>query len=307
MNEKKDITISLSTFFLIIAILIIGIMGVFIYNLNNEQKQANSKIEELNAEINNTQENVNNINTAVNETESVNEVNNSTEKDTKLDINSEQIQLLYKYIPAMNTNKIEVNAYQNKKVTKDSLSNKYLLGYAFSNLKLANSEKEKIDGMESDTEWYSFKASLLQNKAKQMYGTVIKNESFDIGYGEECNYANEKYTHSIGGTSAESLTNIRKIMTAYQENDTICIKDKYMVLIQKGEENTNILYKSSEQTDVIDSKVDVKQIMQQENESTIKQTSDNLVSKYQNNMKEYKHIFKKDANGNYYWYSTEPI
>ena len=79
MNEKKDITISLSTFFLIIAILIIGIMGVFIYNLDNEQKQANSKIEELNAEINNTQENVNNINTVVNETESVNEIKNSTE------------------------------------------------------------------------------------------------------------------------------------------------------------------------------------------------------------------------------------
>ena len=181
-------------------------MGVFIYNLDNEQKQANSKIEELNAEINNTQENVNNINTVVNETESVNEIKNSTEKDIKLDINSEQIQLLYKYIPAMNTNKIEVNAYQNKKVTKDSLSNKYLLGYAFSNFKLASSENE-----------------------------------------------------------------------------------------------------SSEQTDVIDSKVDVKQIMQQENENTIKQTSDNLVSKYQNNMKEYKHIFKKDVNGNYYWYSTEPI
>ena len=82
-------------------------MGVFIYNLDNEQKQANSKIEELNAEINNTQENVNNINTVVNETESVNEIKNSTEKDIKLDINSEQIQLLYKYIPAMNTNRSE--------------------------------------------------------------------------------------------------------------------------------------------------------------------------------------------------------
>ena len=172
MKGKKEITVSLSTFFLIIAIFIIGIMGVFIYNLDNEQKQANSKIEELNAEINNTQENVNNINTVVNETESVNEIKNSTEKDIKLDINSEQIQLLYKYIPAMNTNKIEVNAYQNKKINYIvKVKNKKKTMYVVCNKKL-----KKVDTFEGET----ISKKEVKNAFVQKY--QVNPTKVEIGY-----------------------------------------------------------------------------------------------------------------------------
>ena len=32
-----------------------------------------------------------------------------------------------------------------------------------------------------------------------------------------------------------------------------------------------------------------------------------ILSKYSKKAQQYKHTFKKDANGNYYWVSTEPI
>lgn len=37
------------------------------------------------------------------------------------------------------------------------------------------------------------------------------------------------------------------------------------------------------------------------------ESNDNILSKYENRMKRYKHTFKKNTNGTYYWYSTEPI
>lgn len=47
MEEKKAIKISFSTFFLIITIIAIGIMGFFIYKLNYDQTKATAQVNEL--------------------------------------------------------------------------------------------------------------------------------------------------------------------------------------------------------------------------------------------------------------------
>lgn len=51
MEEKKVITISLSSFFLIIAIIAICVMGFFIYKLNNEKTTATKQVRELNSKV----------------------------------------------------------------------------------------------------------------------------------------------------------------------------------------------------------------------------------------------------------------
>lgn len=48
MEEKKQIKISLLTFFLIVSLIVIGIMGYFIYVLN----QKNNELEAVNAKTN---------------------------------------------------------------------------------------------------------------------------------------------------------------------------------------------------------------------------------------------------------------
>lgn len=51
MKEKKPIKISLSTFFLIIAIIVITVMGYFLYIANTKTNDMISKEKELNAKI----------------------------------------------------------------------------------------------------------------------------------------------------------------------------------------------------------------------------------------------------------------
>ena len=53
MKEKNVIKISLSTIFIIIAIIVIIVMGVFIYKLNNEKTIEIKKSSELQSQVNN--------------------------------------------------------------------------------------------------------------------------------------------------------------------------------------------------------------------------------------------------------------
>ena len=66
MKEKKDTKISLSTFFLILAIIIIVIMCVFIFKLNNEKNIETQKATELEAQVNNLNGTVSNLQGKIN-------------------------------------------------------------------------------------------------------------------------------------------------------------------------------------------------------------------------------------------------
>ena len=59
MEEKKVIKISLSSFLLILAVIIIVIMGYFIYELYNDKETANNKVEELSNQLNKLEDTVN--------------------------------------------------------------------------------------------------------------------------------------------------------------------------------------------------------------------------------------------------------
>ena len=58
-NETKKI--SLSTFLLILAVIIIAIMGVFIFKLNNEKNIETQKTTELQTQVNNLSGTVSNL------------------------------------------------------------------------------------------------------------------------------------------------------------------------------------------------------------------------------------------------------
>lgn len=61
MEEKNVTKISLSTFFLIIAIITIIVMGIFIYKLNNDKTTEIKKSTELQSQLSSFSENVNNL------------------------------------------------------------------------------------------------------------------------------------------------------------------------------------------------------------------------------------------------------
>lgn len=87
MNEKKSVKISLSTFFLILALIAIITMGIFMYKIYNEKKEANVKSSELQEQVNNLNETVSDlqrkIDTNSNNTNSRNTITSNTTSTNK--------------------------------------------------------------------------------------------------------------------------------------------------------------------------------------------------------------------------------
>lgn len=88
MEEKKALKISLSTFFLILAIIVICVMVYYIYKLNNEKnietikaENLNSKVNSLENKVNDLQEKINTISSTINATET--NIANNSEKSTE--------------------------------------------------------------------------------------------------------------------------------------------------------------------------------------------------------------------------------
>ena len=281
MEGKKEIKISLGTVIciFIIFVLIIALLGMWYYNNKNIVNNSN-KISETK---NDKQEEIENRNEA-----------------NELNLNSELITELYSYIPVISSNKIEENAYQSNLVTKEDLETEYLLACAFKKLNLLDNQKQPSELVE---EWYTFDAEILQEKVKQIYGEKLENKSFDIGYGKGCSYENGKYLYGFGGGSGERVYSIRKIQKAYQEDDNLYIEDRYMIFKSDVDTSKAEIYNASDDRATLIANLDFEKTTSMENEKLEKE----LIMQYENEMQIYKHTFKKNDNGEYYWYSTEPI
>lgn len=82
MEEKKVTKISLSTFFLILALIVIVVMAIFMYKFYNEKIEANEKSAELQTQVSNLNGIVSNLQGKIETISSTINSNNSTENDT---------------------------------------------------------------------------------------------------------------------------------------------------------------------------------------------------------------------------------
>lgn len=82
MEEKKVTKISLSTFLLILAIIVIILMGIFMYRLYNEKTIEIEKSSELQTQVNSLNETINNLQGKIDAISSTINSNNSTENLT---------------------------------------------------------------------------------------------------------------------------------------------------------------------------------------------------------------------------------
>ncbi len=80
MEEKNATKISLSTFFLILAIIAIIVMGVFIYKLNNDKTKEVQKSTELQSQVNILNETVSNLQGKIDTISNTINSNNATSK-----------------------------------------------------------------------------------------------------------------------------------------------------------------------------------------------------------------------------------
>lgn len=92
MEEKKVIKISWSTFFLILAIFIIVIMGIFIYKLNNDKTTEISRASELQSQVNTLNETVSKLQ------EKTQELSYTIDKETSTNVTTETTEINELYI-----------------------------------------------------------------------------------------------------------------------------------------------------------------------------------------------------------------
>ena len=78
IEKKRGIKISLSTFFLILTIIVIVVMAFFMYKIYNDKEIANSKVVELRSQTNNLQATINSLQ---NKIESISNTINSNEEN----------------------------------------------------------------------------------------------------------------------------------------------------------------------------------------------------------------------------------
>ena len=88
MEEKNVKKISLSTFFLILAIIAIIVMGIFIYKLNNDKTTEIQKSTELQSQVNSLNGTVSDLQGKIDSISKTIDSNNSTQNNTTTDTSS---------------------------------------------------------------------------------------------------------------------------------------------------------------------------------------------------------------------------
>lgn len=92
MEKKEPIKVSMSTFFLIFAIIVIAVMGYFIFRAYNEKALAEEKSNELNAKVNSLENVISNVQNTISTTTETN-----VKESSKSNIAQQENQKLYSY------------------------------------------------------------------------------------------------------------------------------------------------------------------------------------------------------------------
>ena len=193
MEEKKATKISLSTFFLIIAIIAIGVMGFFIYKLNSDKENANSKITELNSKINNLQSTIDNLNTIEKNTTSITtNTENNNSKQSSVNTNTNEIgKEIVEKLADTKGNEIYKKALFSKPFLSLLIENKDTLkDIKFSDEEIAkllveiDKEKEKsnifVDASNSTGFYVSAKLDDVQNLSQKYFGQKLNTEKLNV-------------------------------------------------------------------------------------------------------------------------------
>lgn len=286
MKNKEPKKVRLSTVVLLFIILILIVALVLMYMYYNKDAK-------------------NEVATNTNKPEPMNTTNNTNveESDRKeLNINSSLVKEVYDYIPAIDEDLYDENpitlpnAYQTKKVTYDDLNSKLLLANAF-----FKSNKD----MSEDIYMNDIEAEKVTDFALKYYNEEIEPVSFTMG-AISLIYKNGMYGFANGGYTDTYANHISNIEEAYEENDELYIIDNYIMYIsksgdiQQGDESENFeIYDSSERKKIVAED-------EIENRDNIDDIDEYINKKFSTKAKKYKHTFKKNDDGEYYWYSSEP-
>ena len=196
MEEKKTIKISLSTFFLILAIIVIVIMGVFIFKFYNDKKVADSEVKELESTIDTLEGKINSLEEAIKDDGNSNSVNSEKLENISNNMNSNNI---------IKTNMSIELAY--------GILNKY--------------KNENL----SDADWYITDVKLIAHGDNNTYWVNYKDYNLD-GYEESAatiiQYKDGKWITDLPGFTGTSEEEMSKYNFINYNNEKLEESNKEM-------------------------------------------------------------------------------
>lgn len=311
MNEKEPIKVKLSTVILlfVIFILIITIIFMFLY-FNNSQ---NTEHNEINTNLNSKSDiSSNTVSNIVESSQSQDNISSSF----SLNVDSNEVKELYNYIMKVNTNQEEL-VYRNTKVTEKDLNNKLKLITIFENTNENDISETKsvADEYGYTTKHTYYKKEKIENIAKKIFGNnvSIKHESCEAYFTQAIDYKNGEYDcydyQGGGATPWEMSTS--EIISAEQNGNELYIYDKYVHIYGDTSSTKYDIYNSSDKKIKIAENISLDNIVNNAISSSGTYSSkaiiNNLENITNNKIKTFKHTFKQNSDGSYYWYSTEPI
>ncbi len=267
-------------------------------------------------EENNTQEKVDN-----------NDVNKEPEEPVQEEsgITEDLIKEIYeKKLPVINDYAFQTSVYTTEKVTVENANLKYLRAFAFNNIEFKERDLLPFineDGSEMCDEytpcdfksllsegWYRFDAKLLQEQAKKLYGREIENGEFYESIASGAQYLDGYYVHSQGGGTNAYAGSYRNYVSYEIIDDILYITDEYLYVRgeYKLDENANeivivIVYTDSELKNALGTE---KYVEKSNEKDSIR---NQVINDYGSKALKYKHAFKQNTDGTWYWISTEPV
>ena len=248
MEEKGVIKFRLSTAILcfIILVLIFGITFMYIYY----NKEKTNDFEEKNiANSSDSADTVNTVNSGIDATES-------------LDINSEVVKKLYKYV--MKSNDENGLVYKTTKVTNENIDEKIKIFTIFANLTKEEAYDAKENAAGLTTLYY--KKETFNNKAKEIFGSDIIIPDNEFSYelnGDTVSYKNGAYVYSHGQYGGDiPFGSATKIINAVKKENEIDIYDEYIYIYDTYEKSLkNGIYSDSEMKIKISDNANSEEIM----------------------------------------------
>lgn len=230
MEEKKVTKISLSTFFLILAIIAIIVMGIFIYKLNNDKTveiqkstELQAKVNSLNGTVSKLQEKINKLSETVN-AETPTQANSSNASTTN---NSNKNNVTY-------TVSVRDEAYATIKATKNgkTISKEFEMGAMIADTGTMELPTIGTVALVADSggEYYGVNIYQLVNDEIKLIGTIdcgadmVKEATYTVETKNEAtaiinaNRNNENITKefemsaAIANTSVINIFNLGKVV-----------------------------------------------------------------------------------------------
>ena len=240
MEEKKSIKVSLSTFFLIVAIIAIGVMGYFIYKLNDDKTKETEKVSELNNQVTSLENQVDSLKEKI---DTISNTSVSNEKSEKNINTSANVSFSEDQVKIAISNYLELDANANCGTPLENLKKKGLINYDSSKDKLETNSGE----VTTNIKFTDYKNAMLNYVTESEFE---RNWTSKIGLKENLN---GYLTHGQlgGGLKAYTINSINKI-----DNNTYFVKTTSMVEDDnstKSDDNFTFTVKSYNGKCVIDS------------------------------------------------------